>query len=277
MPLAADTIAAYRALADGLAARHAARAGRVLVVGLCGAQGSGKSTAAAFLAAQLDAIHGLRVVIVSLDDFYRTRAERWLMAEQVHPLFRTRGVPGTHDVADGIAVLDALRAGQPARWPRFDKARDDRRPATDAQVCAGEVEVVLFEGWCVGLPPESDAALHEPVNALERDEDSDGRWRRAVNAHLVGDYADWFSRLDVRVFLAVPDFEAVHRWRAEQEAETARLAGPAATTLRGAAQLARFIEHYERLTRHALRVLPESVDVLLRLDASHTVRTLHWR
>lgn len=275
-PLAPATVAAYEALAAGLAERRAGVPGRALVVGLCGAQGSGKSTAAAFLAQRLDSAHGLRTAILSLDDFYLPRAQRQALADLIHPLFVTRGVPGTHEVALGVAVLEALRDGRGARWPRFDKAQDDRAPASEDHACDGPVGVLLFEGWCVGLPPEDPAALDTPVNALERDEDSDGRWRRAVHARLAGDYAAWFARLDVRVLLAVPDFAAVHRWRGEQERDTARAAGTAATALQDPGRLARFIQHYERLTAHALRVLPVQADAVLRLDADHAVRGLHW-
>lgn len=276
MPVSAITLQAYHALADRLAARRAA-AGRPLIVGLCGAQGSGKSTGAAVVAERLGSGHGLRSVVVALDDFYLTKADRLRLAADRHPLYATRGVPGTHEVAAGIAVIDALRAGRTTRWPRFDKARDDRAPPSDDHRAEAPADLVLFEGWCVGLPAEHDAALDEPVNALERDEDRDGCWRRTVNARLAGDYADWFARLDVRVFLAVPDFAAVLRWRGEQEADTARAAGAAATAIQTPAELGRFIQHYERLTRHALRVMPDTADAVIALDRTHAVRSLRWR
>ena len=34
---------------------------------------------------------------MSIDDFYKTSADRNKMAKQKHPFFKTRGVPGTHD------------------------------------------------------------------------------------------------------------------------------------------------------------------------------------
>ncbi|HEX4911190.1 MAG TPA: hypothetical protein VFV64_10570, partial [Permianibacter sp.] len=83
--------------------------------------------------------------------------------------------------------------------------------------------------------------------------------------------------LDVRVFLRVPDFGAVLRWRSQQEADTARTAGLGATALMTPAELVRFIAHYERLTRHALRVMPELADAMLTLDPQHDVQALHWR
>ncbi|PTT43253.1 kinase, partial [Stenotrophomonas sp. HMWF022] len=78
-----------------------------LILGLCGAQGSGKSTIAARLAKQVE-----RSAILSLDDLYLTRAERQKLARAVHPLFATRGVPGTHDVALGVETIAAVARGE---------------------------------------------------------------------------------------------------------------------------------------------------------------------
>ena len=83
------------------------------VVGICGAQGSGKSTLVAALAERL-AEEGIAAATLSLDDLYFTRAERLRLASEVHPLFATRGVPGTHDIALGLGVLDALARGEAA-------------------------------------------------------------------------------------------------------------------------------------------------------------------
>ena len=37
----------------------------------------------------------------------------------------------------------------------------------------------------------------------------------------------------------------------------------------GTAEVERFIQHYERLTRHSFATLPEVADYLLKLNASH--------
>lgn len=156
---------------------------RPLVVGICGAQGSGKSTLVARLAQRLD-----RVATLSLDDLYLTRAEREALARDVHPLLRTRGVPGTHDIDLGMAVMASLDRGAAVRLPRFDKAIDDRSPETSWPTAAANTRVMLFEGWCVGALPQESEALAEPANALEREEDRDGTWRRYVNDMLAGPY-----------------------------------------------------------------------------------------
>lgn len=237
-----------------------------MVLGLCGAQGSGKSTLAAAVAR---AVPG--TVVLSLDDLYRTRAERRLLAASVHPLFATRGVPGTHDVDLGIATLDALRAGARVRLPRFDKAADDRVPESDWPAVEA-ARLILFEGWCVGARPVADADLAQPTNPLERDEDGSGRWRRRWNAALAGPYQALFARIDRLVLLAAPGWEAVLRWRTEQE-QALRAAGASGPGLMNDAEIARFIQHYERLTRHILQDMPGYADLVLPLDDARRLRT----
>ncbi len=68
-----------------------------LLIGLSGGQGSGKSTTAQILKIILNISFKLNVVCFSIDDFYKTASERKKMSKVVHPLFLTRGVPGTHD------------------------------------------------------------------------------------------------------------------------------------------------------------------------------------
>ena len=56
-----------------------------LIVGINGAQGSGKSTLAERLRHALEARHDRRTVVLSIDDFYATRAQRETLARTVHP------------------------------------------------------------------------------------------------------------------------------------------------------------------------------------------------
>jgi D-glycerate 3-kinase len=253
-----------------LAARIAAVAmGPAFVVGICGPQGCGKSTAALVLGRLLQA-RGLSVAILSLDDLYLPIEDRQALARDVHPLLRTRGVPGTHDVALGLAVLDSLARDGRTALPRFDKAADTRAPAAAWPSVEGPVDVVLFEGWCVGARPQPAAALRAPVNALEREQDRDGTWRAHVNAALAGPYRPLFARLDLLVQFLAPDFETVIAWRQQQERKLrARLAaaGQTGAAVMDDAQVADFVRHYERLTRHIAAEMPARADLVIRLDA----------
>ena len=253
-----------------LAARIAAVAmGSAFVVGICGPQGSGKSTAALVLRRLLEQ-RGLTVAILSLDDLYLPIADREILARDIHPLLRTRGVPGTHDVALGLAVLEGLAGEGTTAVPRFDKATDTRAPSGTWPVVEGPVDIVLFEGWCVGARPELPHALKVPVNGLEREKDPDGVWRAYVNAALAGPYRALFARIDLLVQFVAPDFETVLTWRQEQERKLrGRLAaaGEGLARTMDDAQVAAFLQHYERLTRHIAREMPARADLVIHLDS----------
>ena len=253
-------------------------ADRTRVVGVSGAQGTGKTTLAELLKLTLSASQHWHVVVLSLDDFYLTHAERERLARDVHPLLATRGVPGTHDVTLLMEVLGKLRQAD-ARLslsvPRFDKATDDRLPQQRWQTITGPVDLVILEGWCVGTPPQAESALAEPVNALERQYDPDGRWRQFINRQLRHGYRELFAMLDALVYLQAPDFAAVTRWRWLQERRLADSQNGDAIMNRE--QLGTFLQYFERLTRHNMAALPARADVVITLDRDHRVAASHYR
>ncbi|HLY06400.1 MAG TPA: hypothetical protein VKR31_11695 [Rhizomicrobium sp.] len=266
----------FREIAGALPARNAA-AGGPRVVGVCGCQGSGKSTLTAFLKLLLDG-DAQPTAILSLDDLYLTRHQRERLAREVHPLLATRGVPGTHDVALGLETLQRLQnAGARSRTPlpAFEKARDDRKPRKDWQVYKGRPAFILFEGWCVDARPQAPAALRKPVNRLERECDPDGTWRAYVNGRLAGPYRDLFASIDVLLFMQAPSFDCVYKWRGLQEKKLRRSShGDAAMNRK---ELETFIMHYERLTRWMLKEMPGRADILLPLGSDQDIRAVEIR
>lgn len=231
------------------------------LIGIVGAQGSGKTTLAR------EAAEAFGAVQISIDDVYLTRARREAMAEEIHPLFLTRGPPGTHDLRLLNRLIRDLRAARPddiVLIPDFDKRGDDRRPIRDWRIFAGRPRAILIDAWCLGAVAEDEAALAAPINALERDHDPDGVWRRAVNGFVGGAYADFAAGFDAILFLEAPGFEVVLDWRSQQEAD---LLGVTPLRLPAAerARLAGFIRYFERVTR---RMLAGGVraDVTVKLD-----------
>lgn len=222
---------------------RAEAAGQVPVIGISGAQGAGKTTLLAAFAAT-----GVRVAGLSIDDVYLTRAERSALARDVHPLLVTRGPPGTHDLALLAQTLESLQRGGRTALPSFDKAADDRRPESEWLVFEGQPDVIVLDGWCIGARAQALADLEAPVNPLEAGEDPDELWRTWVNDRLAGPYQRAFEALDAILFLAAPSFDVVLDWRLQQEAGTlGRAMGEA-----DRARIARFVAHYERITRHML-------------------------
>jgi D-glycerate 3-kinase len=237
------------------------------VFGITGLQGTGKSTLAAQVA-DLGRRRGIAVATLSIDDAYLDHDERAALAREVHPLLATRGPPGTHDVGLAADTLDALREGRRVALPRFDKLGDRRLPRARWPQ-AGPVELTVFEGWFLGTPPQDDAELEAPINALERDEDTDRRWRRHCNDALARDYPALWRRIDRLLFLQGPGFDIVPQWRWQQE-QSLQAQDPGRQGMTRA-QVERFVQFFERTSRQAMRTLPGIADEVVRLDANHHV------
>lgn len=259
-----DVVATVVAMAKRISRR------RMAVIGLSGLQGSGKSTLAAQVVAAAKG-EGIDAITISIDDFYLGRAARKNLARTVHPLLKTRGVPATHDPALALATIDALRNAsprRPARVPRFDKGLDTRLPPSKWRSIKSPPRFVILEGWCIGVPPQTPAELRRPINALERDEDRDAIWRTWVNDQLTQHYLKLWKRFDKLVMLQAPSFRIVTRWRDEQERAVRKRGAVHAMSLE---QLRRFLMHYERLSRQALKRLPALADMRLVLNSNRNV------
>lgn len=267
----------YTPLATEIARTHQSLK-RMSVIGICGPQGSGKSTIASFLKLLLEH-SGLKTAVLSIDDLYLTRAEREKLARDVHPLLETRGPPGTHDVAMGLRLFDQLSTAGPTQVtliPRFDKSIDDRAPQSQWTSFSGRPNIILFEGWCVGARPEPESELAEPINALERERDRQSIWRRYVNACLAGSYQDLFNRIDRLVLLRPPRFDQVQEWRALQEEKLGKKA-PQGTHLMTPGEIAIFIMHYERVTRRITAEMPARAGWILEIAADQTISAFRSR
>ncbi len=238
------------------------------IIGISGGQGAGKSTLAALLAQAMES-EGQRTLPCSLDDFYLTAAARRRLARSVHPLLATRGVPGTHDVQLAHDTIASLAVGAPTPVPRFDKGRDDRVPEASWQRTLS-VQAVVFEGWCLGVAPQPEALLPEPVNDLEAHEDPECLWRAYVN-DACRSYAGLWALVDWWIYLEVPDMASVRRWRSDQERHLPRARRMSNT------ELTRFLAHYERLTLWMKSYLPDRAHWHLRLDTHHRVQSASAR
>lgn len=265
MPHAAgfpDTLVSA-ALDDALA-----QAKPTAILAISGLQGSGKSTFAQQIV-ELARARGLHAANLSIDDVYLTRSQRERLADRIHPLLATRGPPGTHDLPLAMETFAAIRNGTPLLLPRFDKLADERLPMDQWTPIEQRLDLLVFEGWFVGTPAEDEATLAQPLNALERDADPDGIWRRWCNQALARDYPALWQCCDRLWFLQPPDFAIVPRWRWQQE-QSMQAAAPGRSGMTRS-QLERFVQFYERVSRQALRSLPDIADRVIALDAQRRV------
>ena len=243
------------------------------LIGINGAQGTGKSTLAKLLSALLTS-SGYRTVNLSIDDFYYSKAKRQELADEIHPLLRSRGVPGTHDVDLALNLIEQLCAAgsnQQITLPRFDKSLDDCRPVAACEQIQGPIDIIILEGWFVGAKAQAGDELTQAINELEINEDSDGRWRAYVNQQLAGSYQSLFEKIHILLMLQAPGFEQILEWRSLQEEKLRTLAVTNASGLMDRKAIKHFIQHFERLTRHCLRTLPDSADRVFRLNTEHRI------
>lgn len=251
-------------------AEHQKGAPHPFFVGVNGCQGSGKSTLCDFLVHYFTS-QNLTAVTVSLDDFYLSKQHRLELGESVHPLLKTRGVPGTHNTRLANDTFTALGKAGNVALPRFNKAIDDPFPADKWPVIQAPVDIVLMEGWCWGVDAQDEKALCEPANTLEAEEDPDGTWRRFVNDKIVSEYESLYDFMQYWVMLKGPSFEHVYKWRCEQEHKLAMKTGKTGDGIMTDAQILRFIQHYQRLTEHAFATLPAKCNQVFELDENRII------
>ena len=246
------------------------------VIGLAGGQGSGKSTISNILKIILKESFSLETVIFSIDDFYKTLKERKIMSKIVSPLFLTRGVPGTHDAKMLLRIIKALRnpAFKKTMIPKFNKGFDDRVSKNKWLRVNKKPNIVIFEGWCVGVEPQKKKDLLIPINALEKNNDKKNIWRNRVNQELKRDYKKVFKLLDKIIFLKVPSFNYVLKWRLLQEKKL-RITSKGNKTMSDN-QIKNFIMFYERLTKHMLNTLTNKADSVIKIDTKHRLRSIKF-
>ncbi len=239
-----------------------------LMIGINGCQGSGKSTLAALLERILTERYDKRVANLSIDDFYLTKAERAKLGEKIHPLLTTRGVPGTHDIALLENTLKQLTTSGQHTICRFDKATDDRATENQLTRIDTPVDIIILEGWCVGVTPQDQIALSEPINQLEKTEDANGQWRSFVNASIEH-YQQVFKQIEQLIMLKAPSFECVKEWRAQQEKQLSLKTKQYSPM--SCEELEHFIAHYQRLTEHMLRETPKIANHVFHLNSQHKI------
>ena len=255
---------AFQPVIDDLLLRLDAK--KPVILGINGCQGSGKSTSAAFLETTFRIQYDLNIVNISLDDFYLSKASRQQNAKDIHPLFATRGVPGTHDIGLALKTMKSMLNGACPPISRFNKAIDDLQAKDDWDKAPEHIDLIILEGWFLGAVPQKDVELHEPVNALEADEDIQGVWRKHVNEQLKGDYQTLFSFIDCLVMLKAPSFDTVFQWRLEQETKLAKKlqssngTHESKTGLMSESEIKRFVAFFQRLTESMLEEMPKRAD-----------------
>ena len=252
--------------------------GRTLILGLSGSQGSGKTTVTGILQIILKKFFKRNIYIISIDDFYKTLRDRNRMSQQKHSLFKTRGVPGTHDInlIKNFFISVKRKKFKKIKLPKFNKSIDDRSKKNYWHNINKRPEIIILEGWCVGAKPQIISSLRKPVNILERHEDKDLIWRKYANEKLKKEYKEVFAMIDYFIFMKVPNFKIVFKWRLLQESKLRKKLHYKKKIMTYSA-IKRFIMFYQRITLQMMKDLSKSASIVLLLKKNHEIKRVLFR
>ena len=252
--------------------------GRTLLLGLSGSQGSGKTMVTGVLQIILKKFFKKNICIISIDDFYKTLRDRSRMSQQKHPLFKTRGVPGTHDInlIKNFFISVKRKKFKKIKLPKFNKSIDDRSKKNYWHNINKRPEIIILEGWCVGAKPQIISSLRKPVNILERHEDKDLIWRKYANEKLKKEYKEVFAMIDYFIFMKVPNFKIVFKWRLLQENKLRKKLHYKKKIMTYSA-IKRFIMFYQRITLQMMKDLSKSASIVLLLKKNHEIKRVLFR
>ncbi len=251
---------------------------KTLFLGFSGGQGAGKTTVAKILKIILKKFFKRKIYISSIDDFYKTLKTRNKMVHTIHPLFKTRGPPGTHDInlIKKFFYFIKKKKFTKTKLPKFDKSIDDRLKKKYWFNIEDRPEIVMLEGWCVGAQPQSNSLIKKPINILEKYEDQDFIWRKYVNQKLKKEYKKLFAMIDYYIFMKIPNFNMVFKWRLLQENKL-RKRSHSKKKIMSFNEIKRFIMFYERITLQMIKDLSKSASVIILLKKNHEIKKVLFR
>jgi len=252
--------------------------GKTLFLGFSGGQGSGKTTVVKILKIILKKFFKRKIHTSSIDDFYKTLKDRNKMSYTAHPLFKTRGVPGTHDInlIKKFFYFIKRKNFRKTKLPKFDKSIDDRLKKKYWFNVKERPEIVILEGWCVGAQPQPNFLIKKPINILEKYEDQDLIWRKHVNEKLKREYKKLFAMIDCYIFMKIPNFNMVFKWRLLQENKLKKVLRYKKKIM-SYNEIKRFIMFYQRITLQMVRDLSKSASIVMLLNKNHEIKKLLFK
>jgi len=252
--------------------------GETLILGFSGGQGSGKTTVTGILKIILKKFFKRRIHVSSIDDFYKTLEDRNKISNKIHPLLKTRGVPGTHDINLVKNFFNIIRKKRfkKIKLPKFEKAMDNRLEKKYWFNIKQKPEIVILEGWCVGARFQSNSLIKRPINILEKYEDKDLKWRKYVNEKIKKEYKKLFVMIDHLIFMKIPNFKVIFKWRLLQEKKLKKKSY-SNKKIMSYNEIKRFIMFYERITLQMLKDLSKSASIVMLLKKNHEIKKILFR
>lgn len=255
-----------------------------LIQGVLGGQGTGKTTLTHILQ-HLLGVMGYNAVGLSIDDLYKTYADRRVLA-QTDPRLRWRGPPGTHDIELGLTTLAQVRSagrGEAVALPRFDKSMHGGEGDRTAPEWVQDVDILLFEGWFLGARPVAPTRfgqtsaplfpgppLPEPIIT-----ETDRQFACDMNTQLAT-YLPLWDGLDRLMVICPTDYHISKQWRkdAEHQMKAQGRTGMSDATID------EFVEYFWRALHPELFIAPlkhdgEHVNLVVEIDSDRTPTAIY--
>ena len=251
-----------------------------LILGLSGGQGIGKTTISSIITLILKKYFKLNIFKISIDDFYKTRKERFLLSKKIHSLLMTRGVPGTHDINIMLNFFKRVKKNnfKSLKLPKFDKAIDDRCKKSSWYTIKKRPDIIIFEGWCVGAMAQKNSMLKKSINSLEKTNDQNLIWRKFVNNQLKTKYKKLFGHLDNLLYLKAKNFNLLQQWRIKQEKKLwLKLKKRKNLKIMNKLEVINFMQTYQRITQNMIKDVPKYASIIFKLNSNHQIKTINYR
>jgi D-glycerate 3-kinase len=249
-------------------------------VGLAGGQGTGKTTISSLIKIILIKYFKLKVFRISIDDFYKTRKERVTMSKRIHPMFLTRGVPGTHDIDMMLSFFKKIKSKKFKRLklPTFNKVIDDRFSKKHWYDLKNKPDVIIFEGWCVGAKSEKNNTLKKTINSMESIKDHKQIWRKFVNWQLKSKYKNLYSQLNCLIYLKAKNFSLLQKWRLKQERKLlVKSKKNLKSKIMNTEDVLDFMQTYQRITQNMFKNMPKYASIILNLNSNHQIKSAVYK